>query len=157
MEKITLNKILIGIILLITMAACNQNEVYFKYNPVPKNGWSKDSLLTFDYNIQDTLSRYDVFIHVRHYGNYPYQNFWLFLENMNADSTVVKDTIECYLADQYGKWLGTGNAIKEMPVFYKQQILLPDSGNYQMKIGHGMRDSILTGIKEIGVRVELVK
>ena len=151
------NKIILWVVLLGTFDACNQNEVYFKYLPVPKNGWDKDSVLTFDYTVQDTLSRCDVFIHVRHYGDYPYQNFWLFLENMDADSVIVNDTIECYLADEYGKWLGTGNAVKEMPIFYKQQILLPDSGTYQMKIRHGMRDSVLTGIKEIGVRVEAVR
>lgn len=151
------NNLFLGLILAVILTACNQNEVYFKYKSIPASGWDKDSLLVFDYNIQDTVSEYDVFIHVRHFGNYPYQNFWLFLENMNTDSIITKDTIECYLADQYGKWLGSGNAIKEMPIYYKQQILIPDSGNYQIKIGHGMRDSVLAGIKEVGVRVELVK
>ncbi|NLO71267.1 MAG: gliding motility lipoprotein GldH [Porphyromonadaceae bacterium] len=152
-----ISKLVIGLFLIVAFTACNQNEVYFRYNPIPTSGWDKDSLLVFDYNIEDTISKYDIFIHVRHFGNYPYQNFWLFLENTNPDSVVTKDTIECYLADQYGKWLGSGNAIKEMPIFYKQQILIPDTGNYQLKIGHGMRDSVLTGIKEIGVRVELVR
>ena len=81
----------------------------------------------------------------------------MFLENTDAKGNMLKDTIEGYLSDDFGKWMGTGNAVKEMPVFYKQNILFPDSGTYQIKIGHGMRDSILTGIKEIGVRVEMVK
>ncbi|MFV0390730.1 MAG: gliding motility lipoprotein GldH [Paludibacteraceae bacterium] len=136
------------------IVACHQNEVYFQYRPVPAKGWDKDSLLVFEYDIQDTVSKYDVFVHVRHYGNYPYQNFWLFMQNTDVNGNTSKDTIECYLADDYGKWLGTGNVIKEMPIYYKQQISLPDSGTYHMTIGHGMRDSLLVGIKEIGVRVE---
>lgn len=150
------SKFFIGFIIIACLSSCNQNEVYFSYNPVPKSGWSKDSLLTFDFNVKDTLARYDIFIHVRHFGSYPYQNFWMFLENTDAQGVVAKDTIECYLADNFGKWLGTGNAVKEMPVYYRQNVLLPDSGTYQIKIGHGMRDSLLTGIKDIGVRVEVV-
>ena len=68
---------------------------------------------------------------------------------------IQKDTIECFLADEFGKWLGTGaGALKEMPVLYRQQVIFPDSGIYQMKIGQGMRDSILVGINDIGIRVE---
>lgn len=152
-----ISKLLILLLLTAGFMACNQNELFFSYRRLPSSGWNKDSLLTFDYKIHNTDSHYNVFIHVRHFGNYPYQNFWMFLENTDAKGNMLKDTIECYLSDDFGKWMGTGNAVKEMPVFYKQNILFPDSGTYQIKIGHGMRDSILTGIKEIGVRVEMVK
>lgn len=151
------SRFFVGLLLAVSFVSCNQNEVFFSYRQLPANGWDKDSVLAFDYQIQDTLSHYNVFLHVRHFGNYPYQNFWMFLENTDSKGVVKHDTVECYLADEFGKWLGTGNALKEMPVFYKQNILLSDSGTYQIKIGHGMRDSILTGIKEIGLRVEKVK
>lgn len=151
------NRIFIAFLLVVSFVACNPNEVFFSYRQTPTSGWHKDSLLTFDYHIQDTLSCYDVFLHVRHFGNYPYQNFWMFLENTDAKGNTTQDTIECYLADEFGKWLGTGNAVKEMPVFYRQNIQLPDSGTYQIKVRHGMRDSVLIGIKEIGLRVELIK
>lgn len=156
MVKMKATNLLFGLLFVFLITSCNQNEVYFKYQPVPESGWNKDSLLVFDYNIQDTVTKYNVFIHVRHYGNYPYQNFWLFLENTDAKGIVVKDTVECFLADEYGKWLGTGNAVKEMPIFYKEQILLPDSGTYKIQIGHGMRDTLLVGVKDIGIRIEKV-
>lgn len=148
---------IIMLVLVASIISCNQNEVFFCYQRLPSSGWDKDSLLAFDCQIQDSTSRYNVFIHVRHYGSYPYQNFWMFLENTDAKGNVGKDTIECYLADEFGKWLGTGNAVKEMHVFYKQSLLFPNTGTYQIKIGHGMRDSVLTGIKEVGLRVETVK
>lgn len=147
-------KWLFGFFMIALSVSCSQNEVFFQYRAVPAKGWDKDSLLVFEYTIQDTVSAYDVFVHVRHYGNYPYQNFWLFMQNTDAKGNTMKDTIECYLADDFGKWLGTGNAIKELPIYYKRQIHLPDSGTYHMTIGHGMRDSLLVGIKEIGLRIE---
>ena len=149
---------LILFIVLLSVFACRQNEVYFQYKNTSTNGWNKDSLLNFDIHITDTVTPYNVYVHVRHHGDYPYQNIWLFMQQINPDSTLKKDTIEAYLADQYGKWLGTGaGGLKEMPIFYRQQIHFPDTGTYHLKIGQGMRDSLLRGVKDIGVRVELVK
>ncbi len=154
-----ISKSLTVAMLVLILLGCNRNEIYFKYQTVPSSGWNKDSLLNFDVNVEDTISKYNVLIHVRHYGNYPYQNLWLFLDNKAVnDSIARKDTIEFYLADEFGKWLGKGaGGLKEMPVLYKQQIQLPDSGLYNLKIGHGMRDSVLVGINDVGVRVEKVE
>lgn len=150
--------IFILFIVFLSVFSCRQNEVFFQYKNVASKGWGKDSLLNFDIRITDTVNPYNVYVHVRHHGDYPYQNIWLFTQQINPDSTLKRDTIEAYLADQYGKWLGTGvGALKEMPIFYRQQIHFPDTGIYRLKIGHGMRDSLLRGIKDIGVRIELVQ
>lgn len=116
--------------------------------------------MLFDYNIEDPASRYDVYIHVRHRNDYPYQNMWVFMESGAADSAAIaqKDTIEFYLADDFGKWLGTGaGALKEMTVLYRQNVLYPDSGSYTLQLKQGMRDSLLRGVSEVGLRVERVQ
>ena len=67
------------------------------------------------------------------------------------------DTINFYLADQRGKWLGSGvGSVFEMPVLYQQSIRFPKAGNYRYELSHGMRDSVLIGINDIGLRVEKV-
>jgi gliding motility-associated lipoprotein GldH len=77
---------------------------------------------------------------------------------MSPDSVLIKDSIECYLADKRGKWLGTGiGSVLEMPVLYQQKVKFSKVGIYQYKIVHGMRDSVLIGINDIGMRVEKVK
>jgi gliding motility-associated lipoprotein GldH len=103
------------------------------------------------------VSAYDVYVNIRNRGDYPYQNLWLFLNKTTPDSLQSKDSIECYLADKRGKWLGTGiGSIKEMPVLYKQNVRFNKPGIYRYKIVQGMRDSILKGINDIGMRVEKV-
>ena len=98
-----------------------------------------------------------MYVNVRNRGGYPYQNLWLFLRKISPDKILTKDSIECYLADQRGKWLGSGiGSIMEMPVLYQQNVKFLKSGTYDYKIGHGMRDSILLGINDIGIRVEKV-
>ena len=138
--------------------ACTSNDVYFQYRSVNSKGCNKDSLYTFDIPINDTTATYNVYVNVRNRGEYPYQNLWLFLSKTNPDKIQTRDSIECYLADQRGKWLGSGiGSILEMPVIYQQNIRFKSVGTYHYKIVQGMRDSILTGINDIGMRVEKIR
>jgi gliding motility-associated lipoprotein GldH len=151
------NRSICAIFISLLAVACTGNDVYFKYDTINPKGWSKDSLYRFDIPITDTISTYNIYVNVRNRGEYPYQNLWLFLNKMTPDKTQTKDSIECYLADQRGKWLGSGlGSIMEMPVLYQQNVRFKTKGIYQYKIVHGMRDSILTGINDIGMRVEKV-
>jgi len=157
-QRKMLSKIAIAILVSLLFAGCTSNDVYFKYKSVTPKGWNKDSLYTFDVNITDTISSYNIYVNVRNKGEYPYQNLWLFLNKISPDKKQTSDSIECYLADQRGKWLGSGvGSIKEMPVLYQQNVKFKKSGIYQYKIVHGMRDTILIGINDIGMRVEKIK
>jgi len=144
-------------IITILAVSCTGNDVYFQYDSVNPKGWSKDSLYGFDIPITDTAALYNVYVNIRNRGEYPYQNLWLFLSKTTPDTIQSKDSIECYLADQRGKWLGKGlGTILEMPVLYQQNVRFKTAGIYHYKIVHGMRDSVLAGINDIGIRVEKV-
>lgn len=151
------NRILSVIFISLFFVGCTSNDVYFQYNPVSVNGWSQDSMYVFHVPITDTAATYNVYINVRNKGDYPYQNLWLFLNRTSPDTMLSKDSIECYLADQRGKWLGKGiGSILEMPVLYQQNVKFMQAGTYHYKIVQGMRDSVLKGINDIGMRVEKV-
>lgn len=139
-------------------ASCSKNEVYFKYQTVNETGWSKDSVYAFDINIEDPKSAYDFYINTRNRGEYPYQNLWLFINQIEKDSIVARDSINFYLADDFGKWLGSGvGPIYNMPVLYRQNFRFPKAGTYHYQIQHGMRDSMLIGINDVGIKIEKVE
>ena len=146
----------IGLLLIgISLAACTNNNVYFQYRSVNPAGWNQDSIYTFDVEVTDTISAYNLYINVRNTPDYTNQNLWLFIAEEHPDGTVLNDTIEFYLADVRGKWLGSGaGAVKEMPVLFQQDKYFERSGTYTYKIRHGMRYDELRGINEIGLRVE---
>ena len=142
--------ILITILISLSFCACNHNTLYSHFLPVSPIGWQQDSVLTYTFPVHDTLNHYDVIICVRHMETYPYQNMWLFCA-CGLDS-LKHDTIEFFLADDRGKWLGNGsNQYVEMPVLYEQNILFPDTGLYNFTIQHGMRDERLKGVSDIGL------
>ena len=152
-----MNRCFYAIFISLFAVACTSNDVYFQYQSVAQKGWSKDSLYSFDIPITDTNAVYNVYVNIRNRGKYPYQNLWLFLNKTTPDKIQSKDSIECYLADQRGKWLGSGlGSILEMPVLYQQNVRFKVRGTYHYKIVHGMRDSVLNGINDIGMRIEKV-
>jgi len=151
------SKILSAIVISLFIVGCTSHDVYFQYNPVSIKGWSKDTMYVFHVPITDTAATYNVYVNVRNRGEYPYQNLWLFLKKTTPDKVLTKDSIECYLADNRGKWLGSGiGSIMEMPVLYEQNVKFAQKGTYNYFIVQGMRDSLLAGINDIGIRVEKV-
>lgn len=142
--------------ILFLVVACGNDNVYFQYHAVDPDAWNKDSLLRFDVDIENAELNYNLYINVRNTPSYPKQNLWFFISELTPDGILTKDTIEFYLADHRGKWLGAGaGAIKEMPVLYKQNFKFPEAGIYSFEIGHGMRTDDLEGITEVGLRVEI--
>lgn len=104
--------------------------------------------------MNDTVGQYNVLITVRHDTEYPYQNLWLFVKSASPDGIVVQDTVECYLADNRGKFLGDGVSVYEMPILYMRKIKFPKQGPYKFEIQQGMRDTILAGVRNICLSIE---
>ncbi len=149
--------LLIGLALSLCLASCTSRTVYSEFQDVPHSGWAADSAFSFTFDITDTLSAYDLLIHVRHTQQYPYQNMWLFVEGVTPTGSGT-DTIEFYLADQRGQWLGNGwGNLREMPVLYMHNVTFPASGSYTCRISQGMRDETLRGINDIGLTIETIK
>ena len=157
MQRRMKTNFLLAIVISLCCVSCHKNDVYFQYNAVNPAGWSKDSAYTFEVPIMDTLASYNIYVNIRNRGEYPYQNMWLFLHKLTPDSIQSTDSIECYLADNRGKWLGSGiGSVYEMPVLYQQNVRFKTAGTYKYKIVQGMRDDVLAGINDIGIRVEKI-
>ena len=129
--------------------SCKNDIVYSRFVPVSSEKWDMDSVASFEYAITDADQDYRMLVYVRHTERYPYQNMWLFI----GDSLHC-DTIEFYLADDRGQWLGNKHhGFIEMPVLLEENYHFADTGTYHMAIQHGMRDSILRGITDIGLEI----
>lgn len=128
------------------MVGCDDKTIYSEYHTLPLSGWDADSILVFNVEIQDTISEYDIIVDVRHTTAYQYQNMWLFVNT---------DTIDFYLADRRGQWLGSGGGeLREMPVLYKQKVRFHTVGTYTYTIRQAMRNKHLSGVRDVGLIIE---
>ena len=148
--------IIFGIVLLLgTLLSCDNNRIFEENISIPNKEWTVDYKPTFDFEIQDTTLFYNFYINLRNNTDYPYSNLYLFVNSHLPDGSMATDTLEVYLADREGKWLGKGlGKIKESRFFLKQNLVFPHKGEYSIEIEQAMRTEKLIGIEDIGIRIE---
>lgn len=158
MKPFTMNNLRLAIGLLIggicLLTSCRHDIVYSEFVAIPSGEWDENQLPEFAFNIADREAAYDILLYVRHTERYPYQNMWLFVRGNRQ----YMDTVEFYLADDRGRWLGDKHhGFIEMPVLLEENYHFSDTGRYYFAVQHGMRDSLLRGVTDVGIEVIRVK
>jgi len=81
-----------------------------------------------------------VYINVRNAESYPFRNLFLFLHTTYPKGTKTTDTIECILADEKGKWLGSGMGdLYDNSIIFKKNSRFRQTGNYKFAFEQAMR------------------
>jgi gliding motility-associated lipoprotein GldH len=136
------------------LALSCKNKAFYEQYQVVELEWGREKEYFFTYNITDNRRLYRVSIEVRNNRLYPYQNLWLFCSEEQPVGPVLCDTVECMLADDYGKWFGRGISIFHLAIPFRTRYRFPHKGQYTFCIRQGMRNTRLNGIEEIGLRIE---
>lgn len=143
------------------LVSCDSNRVYDVYKPIP-NAWHKDSVVSFNVTPPDSTNAYNLFVNLRNTNEYKFSNLFLIVEMVFPHGKTVADTLEYRMAGPTGKLLGTGlTDIKENKLWYKEQVIFNETGEYTVNIQHAMRENgkvngvkELEGITDVGFRIE---
>lgn len=139
----------------IVLSACSRSVTYSDFRSINPLGWDKEDTVCFDFTVPDTAVAYNILLHIRHADNYPYQNMWLFVDVFYPDSVHHTDTLEFFLADDRGQWLGRGsNGHIRMPVLYENHLQFSDTGQCRIAVRQGMRSDCLRGVTQLGIELE---
>lgn len=153
--KKTVAYFILSFVALFSLMSCQRGTIFEKNIHIPSNGWDQKEIARFDVPVEDTLSFYELYLFLRNDETYPYQNVFFFLDVVNPQGEIQRDTIEILLADIRGKWLGNGfGAVKENEILLNQAVRFPRSGTYSFQFEQAMRDEVLPGLKDIGLKVE---
>lgn len=151
------NSFLIILLLSLLKISCTSSH-FEKSFEIPDSAWSSDEIFQFNVEITDTNVPYNMYINIRNSTTYNYSNIFLFVNVLYPDNTLFTDTVEGFLADYRGEWLGKGTSNFRSNKFnYKQNIRFPQTGTYVFAIQQAMRYDVLKGISNIGLEVEQVK
>ena len=143
-------------IAVVAVSSCDRNKVYEEYVEVDDYVWNVSQPLSFEFEITDTLALHDIYVNVRHANQYPYSNLWLFINSWAPSGLKAVDTLECVLADEHGKWAGSGlGDIWDMQILWKKNVRFANAGKYHIEYNQAMRTDNLVGIMDMGLRVEL--
>lgn len=156
MRQLMHHKVLLALLLgAMLLAACDKNVLYTEQRDVDESGWDMHDRLNFDVDIEDTLQVFDFYVDVRNSVHFPKANVFFFINTTFPDGSVAYDTLECPLADVEGHWYGrrTGRYVDSRYVF-RRHVIFPRTGTYHFEVAHGMRDTVVTGLKSVGLRIE---
>ncbi len=146
-------------LLIIGLLSCDSNKVFEEYVEVKNANWKKENVASFEFFAKDTTAANNLYINVRNTGTYAYSNIYLFVTMQGPNGGILKDTVNCILADNRGQWLGKGvGDLWDLRIPYVGGFKFAQSGNYVVKLEQAMRvEDGLEGITDIGLRVETVK
>ena len=143
------------LVFVIFFSSCDSARIYEENQTIPENVWSSDNVLKFNVTVVDTISPANFYVNVRNADGYPYNNLFLFIKTIFPTGKISDDTLECVLADEKGKWLGSGMGdIYDNQIPFKRNVRFPIAGKYTFEIQQGMRVDKIPLIMDIGLRVE---
>ena len=147
--------ILLFSLTVVAITSCDSRRVFDQTQTVPDNIWDRSKTLKFEVPITDTVNSNNVYLNIRHAEGYPYNNLFLFVHMKFPNGKVYTDTVDCTLADENGKWLGSGAGdIYDVQVPFKGNVRFRDLGTYTIELEQAMRLDKLPMIMDAGVRIE---
>lgn len=155
MTMIRRQQVLLVVGCLAMLWACQHSITFQEQKSIPSEAWHYQDFIEFSATIHDTISLHRLYLDVRNTTDYPYSNLFLFLDIKFPDGRLLRDTIECTLADRRGQWTGSGFGRYRINRFlFRDDVWFPEPGDYLFRVHQGMREDTLKGIADIGVRIE---
>ena len=151
------------LVLVALLTGCADNVVHQADVPVPGGVWERSFTPSFEFDIADTVNTHDLFIDIRHTGEYPFSDLFLFVDVHGPGGRHLRDTVECPLADPTGRWYGKGTGYifasraVHAKVLYKTGNRFPAAGHYVIQLEQAMRTERLEGVMDVGVSLERTK
>ena len=140
---------------LLFFTSCDRSKVFDIYQDIDPNGWSSTEALDFEVEVQAKEGDlFNYLIGLRNNNDYLYANIFFFVDVESPDGEHQIDTLQYLLAEPDGKWVGSGVGEIKYNLFKFKEAQVMQTGVYKFSIVHGMRDDLLLGIEDIGLRIE---
>ena len=138
------------------LASCQDSNTIVDLNQqIANRNWSYVNKIRVPVIIADKSAGYNIFVNLRHTGDYKYSNIFLLIRMQAPGGKIVTERKEFKLAYPDGQWLGKGSGnLYSYQLAYKSKFLFPEGGKYLFEIEQNMRDNPLKEISDVGLRVE---
>lgn len=138
------------------LTSCQDANTIVDTNQTINNrNWSYINKVRIPVSIDDATASYNIFINLRHTGDYKYSNIFLRVHSQGNGGKVNTERIEFKLAYPDGQWLGKGSGnMYSYQLPFKENYRFAGKGKYLFEIEQNMRDNPLKEITDVGLRIE---
>jgi len=142
-------------VIILFFTSCNKSAFFEENRHVESETWKQGDTLYYSVEVKDTTHYFDFYLNLRNRTDYRYRNLYLFINTKFPGGGIARDTVECILAAADGKWYGKGmGKIKDSRILFKKAVRFPHAGTYLIGIEQAMRENKLSGISDVGIRIE---
>jgi gliding motility-associated lipoprotein GldH len=150
-------KIVVAVCLIASLWSCNHLDTFEQIAFFPQHEWTSKNQPSFQFEIKDTVARYNIYVVIRHEDAYHYNNLWLNVITTAPGEKATIQKLNLQLANNSTGWLGSG-----MDDVFDHRIRITNSpihlrkGIYQFSLQQIMREDPLPALLNAGIRVEKI-
>jgi len=149
-------KVILCCLLVCIIQSCGTVDVYEKTESFKLHEWNGNIKPSFQFEIFDTTSLYNIFYVMRHTDAYGFNNIWINVSTKSPTDSLNSQQLNLQLADNKTGWLGNG-----MDDIFEHRIKIAgpsklNKGKYLFTLEHIMRQDPLQHVLQAGIRVEKV-
>jgi gliding motility-associated lipoprotein GldH len=141
------------LIALFVVTSCDSDVIFEENQSFENNVWSYDDVKSFSFEL-DSMTPVKMYLNLRTTIDYEFSNIYMYLHSAYPNGYEDIDTLEFFLAQPDGKWLGevSGTVVENQALI--TQGYFSDPGEYTFKLEQAMRDNDLSEVLDVGLRVE---
>ena len=157
LNKILKLQLLFAIVIVTFFLSCsNENTIFNEYVDIPNSKLSFLDTVNFQVQINDTINNHDVFLQLRTTSDYKWSNMYIFSDIVFPNGKTRSDTFQLYITDKKGLWKGNkSGAMVNFNHYLYRNIIFPIKGPYQFKFNQAMRDTILSEVISLGLKINM--
>ena len=149
--------LILFLLAILALSSCNKNRIFEKNQNVSDRIWHKDSIVSFQFQIEDIHTGYHLYYNIRNTNLYPFHNLYLrhTLED-TLGNLINTNLTEVFLFEsKTGKPMGDGMGdIFDHRFTLMDDLYFDNPGMYRLNVTHYMRMDLLPEIMTVGLRVE---
>jgi gliding motility-associated lipoprotein GldH len=150
-------KIIFTVCLMLTLWSCNKLDNFERTVFFPEHQWSGKNQPSFQFEIKDTVSKYNIYVVIRHEDAYHYNNLWINVITKAPNENPITQKVNLQLANNSTGWLGSGmDDVFDHRIRITNSPILLKKGLYQFSLQQIMREDPLPAILNAGIRVEKI-
>jgi gliding motility-associated lipoprotein GldH len=142
-------------VLSLVFAGCDSNRLFEENKEITNDTWDMNQRVSFEFDVPDTITKYNLYFNVRNTDDYPFSNLYIFSHISFPNGKTGVDTVELPLTNPDGSWIGNGQGdIHDCQLIFRKGVRFPVAGEYRIELEQAMRMEKLPGIKDVGIRIE---
>ena len=144
--------------LVIFCFACNSNYIYEEKVEISEATWRYEHPIIYEFNIDDTEAKYNLYLDVIHSDQFASQNFYTMIHTTYPSGREVDSQISIELADKLGQWYGKCSGEEcQLRVVLQQQTFFKEKGLHEIVFEQYTRKEALAGVKALAFSVEIAE